>query len=140
LTLEKQRQALNCEIDTIVERLNSLSKSLFAAGMPAIPSSNAAPSAQAARRGRPARRAVVAKPATKKGKAKRSSRGELKSRVYAALQSAGASGVYVNDLAKSLGTKPVNIHAWFHAALKRYPNIHKIAGGHYRLKGKGGAV
>ncbi len=84
---------------------------------------------------------VVAKAAKKPAakKAARTGRGELKNQVFAALQSAGAAGVRVKDLAKKLGTKPVNIHAWFHAALKRYPNVQKIEGGHYRLKGKGGA-
>jgi len=30
------------------------------------------------------------------------------------------------DLARSLGSKPANIYAWFHAAVKRYPTIKKV--------------
>ena len=40
------------------------------------------------------------------------------------------------DIARDLGTKPANIYAWFHAALKRYPNIKKTDGGTYRVSGK----
>lgn len=52
-----------------------------------------------------------------------------------ALEAAGAAGVRVVELAKRLGTKPVNIHSWFHANTKRYSEIKKIKGGHYRLAG-----
>lgn len=51
----------------------------------------------------------------------------------AALEKAGAAGIYVKDLAAELATKPVNIHSWFHSTSKRNPAIKKIAGGHYRL-------
>ena len=92
------------------------------------------------RRGRPAGRPRAAKPVGRPAKAgrkagKKAGRGQLKERVFAALEAAGNAGVRVKDLAQEIGTKPVNIHAWFHAAVKRYPNVQKIAGGHYRLKG-----
>ncbi len=53
----------------------------------------------------------------------------------AALQAAGPQGVRVKELAQALGTKPVNVHSWFHSSIKRYPAIKKIEGGHYRLEG-----
>jgi hypothetical protein len=62
-------------------------------------------------------------------------RGELKSQIFTALEKAGSSGVKVMDLAKSLGSKPANIYAWFHAAVKRYPNIKKVGNAQYRLAG-----
>ncbi len=51
----------------------------------------------------------------------------------AALEAAGSVGVRVKEIAESMRTKPVNIHAWFHANLKRIPGLKKIAGGHYSL-------
>jgi phosphatidylserine/phosphatidylglycerophosphate/cardiolipin synthase-like enzyme len=53
----------------------------------------------------------------------------------AALEAAGDAGVRVKELAQAIGTKPVNIHSWFHSSMKRYPAIKKIQGGHYRLQG-----
>jgi phosphatidylserine/phosphatidylglycerophosphate/cardiolipin synthase-like enzyme len=60
----------------------------------------------------------------------------LKDRIVAALEAAGTSGVRVKELAQELGTKPVNVHSWFHSAMKRYAAIKKLAGGHYRLDGR----
>ena len=83
-------------------------------------------------RGR-ARSGASASHAIKPGK--RAGRGALKEVLFSELQAAGRSGVIVKDLAAKLGIKPVNIHAWFHAAVKRYPQVKKVSGGHYRLDG-----
>ncbi len=44
------------------------------------------------------------------------------------------------DLARSLGSKPANIYAWFHAAVKRYPSIKKTGNAQYRLVGSAPAA
>ncbi|MGB8166243.1 MAG: hypothetical protein WCF18_02055 [Chthoniobacteraceae bacterium] len=71
---------------------------------------------------------------------KRAQRGQLKEKITAALESAGALGVKVKDLAAAIGTKPVNVHSWFHSALKRGSAITKLSGGHYRLAGSSAAA
>ncbi|HEV7401450.1 MAG TPA: hypothetical protein VGO11_00930 [Chthoniobacteraceae bacterium] len=100
----------------------SLRDSLFDEG--GAPVSHAAPAAaeSAAPRGRKPRGPLK--------------RGALKEYIAAALETAGSAGVRVTELAKEFGIKPVNIHSWFHSSLKRFPQIKKIKGGHYRLDGK----
>ena len=53
------------------------------------------------------------------------------------LEAAGNSGLRVQDIAEKLGTKAVNIHAWFQNAAKRIPQLKKVGRAQYRL---GGAV
>lgn len=115
LALEERRSALQAELDSLVQQLNRLKDSLFDNVQPA------AAAVPAARRG-PA-------PGVRRG----GRRGVLKEKIMAALTSAGSAGVRVKELAVSLGTKPVNIHSWFHSALKGASPITKITGGHYRL-------
>ena len=114
LALEQRRLSLQNELDALAQQIGELSNGLFNAG--SIVKSPTAASA-------PVRTA----------KGKRGKRGLLKEKITAALQSAGELGVKVKELAAQLGTKPVNIHSWFHSALKRDKTIKKITGGHYRL-------
>jgi len=143
LNLEAQRGELQSQLDSVVANIISLRDSLFSgaetpsprAAAPAA-SAPAAKSAPVAKAGKPAKAPKPPK-APKAPKASgRAPRGSLKDKVFAALEAAGAEGVYVTDLAKALDTKPANIHAWFHAAVKRYPQVKKVAGGHYRIGGK----
>ena len=83
-------------------------------------------------------KAAAPKAATKRGR--KAGRGELKSQIFSALEKAGSSGIKVMDLAKSLGSKPANIYAWFHAAVKRYPSIKKVGNAQYRLHGSAPAA
>ncbi len=117
LSLEQRRSELQQELDSLVHQLDSLKKNLFSDS--AALAEAAAPTTAPARKGTP----------------KRAKRGALKEKITAALESAGALGVKVKDLAATLGTKPVNVHSWFHSALKRGSGILKLSGGHYRLAG-----
>jgi hypothetical protein len=127
LSLEEKRAALMQQIESLDATLGQLKKQLVSG------SSSPAPAAAAASPRARAAAAPMAKATRSKAKG---ARGELKSAIFSALESAGSSGVKVIDLAKSLGTKPANIYAWFHAALKRYPEIKKLSGAQYRLAGK----
>jgi len=118
LALEQRRAVLQIELESLAQQLNQLSSQLF---------DNAAPAATP-------RAASVAAPA------KRSKRGQLKEQIHAALNKAGALGVKVKELAAAIGTKPVNVHSWFHSALKTDKSITKIRGGHYRLKSAAGSI
>jgi len=117
LVLEEKRTALQGELDSISQQLSSLKDRLFdeGGGVSAIPR--------------------IAGAVRKTG-GKRQKRGLLKDKIMAALDAAGSAGVKVKDLAAALGTKPVNVHSWFHSALKRKAPIKKITGGHYRLESK----
>ncbi len=136
VVLEQHREALQRQIDDVVNKLIGIRNSISSKTSSAL-SLSAASSPKKV--GRPAKgaKAAPAAPvkAIKTGKSGRVGRGVLKEQIFSALQSAGSAGVYVKELAQSLNMKPVNIHAWFHAAVKRYPNVHRIDGGHYRLNG-----
>jgi hypothetical protein len=134
LSLEEQRETLQHQLEAIVERLNEHKNALFSKSE--APATAAAPARAAAPQAaeKPVKAAKAPK-APKAAKAGRAGRGALKERVFAALHSAGHAGVYVKELAQAIGTKPVNIHAWFHAAVKKHPQIKKLTGGHYRLEG-----
>ena len=124
LSLEEKRASLKGELESVDAKLNDLKRRLVGGAAVASVSASA-----------PKVTASKSKP-----RSKRSGRGELKSQIFSALEKAGANGVKVLDLAKSLGTKPANIYAWFHAALKRYPSVKKTSGGSYRLVGKAPAA
>ena len=119
MVLEEKRTALQGELDSISQQLSALKDRLLDEGG-----------------GRAALAPRITGVARKTG-GKRQKRGLLKDKIMAALDAAGSAGVKVKDLAAALGTKPVNIHSWFHSALKRKAPIKKITGGHYRLAGKG---
>jgi len=127
LSLEEKRAAVQGELAALDAKLADLKRRLVGGGAAAaaavarISASAAAPKVTASK---------------SKPRSKRSGRGELKSQIFSALEKAGANGLKVMELAKSLGTKPANIYAWFHAAVKRYPTIKKTDAGTYRLAGK----
>lgn len=131
LSLEEKRAAVQGQLDSLDAKLADLKRRLVggggaaAAAVARISASAAAPKVTASK---------------SKPRSKRSGRGELKSQIFGALEKAGANGLKVMDLAKSLGTKPANIYAWFHAAVKRYPAIKKTDAGTYRLAGKAPAA
>jgi hypothetical protein len=122
LSLEERRVSVQQDLESITQRMVSLRDSLFDEG--GAPTSPAASSAgeSAAPSGRKPRGPLK--------------RGALKEHIAAALETAGSGGVRVTELAREFGVKPVNIHSWFHSSLKRFPQIKKIKGGHYRLEGK----
>ena len=141
VSLEERRVSMQEELETITRKMSSLRDSLFDEGASVLTKLSPARSSAPA----PAAKAAAA-PAASKAKAsggrsaarpaKRAQRGELKEQVIGALNAAGTAGVRVTELAKALGMKPVNIHSWFHSSIKRYPQIKKLKGGHYRLEGK----
>ena len=105
LSLEEKRSALQGELGALDAKLSDLKRRLVGGASTASVSASA-----------PKVTATKSRP-----RSRRSGRGELKSQIFGALEKAGATGVKVVELAKSLGTKPANIYAWFHAALKHYP-------------------
>lgn len=118
MALEEKRATLQGELDSLLQKLSVLKDQLLgeASSVPAAIS-------KAARKVSPA-------------PVKRRARGLLKGKIMSALEAAGNAGVKVKDLAAAIGTKPVNIHSWFHSALKHKAPIKKLTGGHYRLAGK----
>lgn len=122
LSLEERRVSVQQDLESITQRMISLRDSLFEEGGGAMARAAAAVEVPAASRGRKPRGPLK--------------RGALKEQIASALEAAGSAGVRVTELAQEIGVKPVNIHSWFHSSLKRYPQIKKIKGGHYRLDGK----
>lgn len=121
MVLEEKRLGLQSELDSISKQLSLLKDRLLdETGGAATPAAKMTA----------ASRKIV----------RRQKRGLLKDKVMAALEAAGGVGVKVKELAAAIGTKPVNVHSWFHSALKRNEPIEKITGGHYRLGSKGAAA
>lgn len=118
MNLEEKRVALQQQLDDVRQRMTELKDALLTDSEEA----EAAPSPRATK-------------VSSRQTAAPTRRGALKDRIMAALEAAGARGVRVKELARALGTKPVNVHSWFHSSMKRYPAIKKIEGGHYRLEG-----
>lgn len=130
MSLEEKRIALQQQLDSLQEQMSELRDQLLSPNTAtAIVRKTTAPAAAK----KPSQRNGQG-PRT--GQVQRAGRGALKDRIVSALESAGTAGVRVKELAQELGTKPVNIHSWFHSAMKRYAAIRKISGGHYRLEGK----
>lgn len=122
LTLEERRVRLHLDLAGVVAEMSALKDRLFedvSARVSAVTRQISGP--------------------TRRGPRRKARRGALKEKIMAALETAGAAGVRVKDLAAELATKPVNIHSWFHSTSKRNPAIRKISGGHYRLDSKGSA-
>lgn len=128
VALEERRMELQEVLDGVLDRMAALRDQLFQDnGSKAQPASSPAQAQRTGSGTAPTRR-------------KRRGRGTLKETIMGALASAGSAGVRVKDLAVALGTKPVNIHSWFHSTSKRNPDIKKISGGHYRLEGSGASA
>ncbi|HEX8295163.1 MAG TPA: hypothetical protein VF593_02610 [Chthoniobacteraceae bacterium] len=124
MALEERRAVLQQELDSLSAELSSLKDGLFDDSAPAAAKSTTSKSTRTA--AKPERR-------------QRNRRGLMKDKIMAALEAAGSAGIKVKELAQVLGTKPVNIHSWFHSALKRENSISKVSGGHYRLNTSGGS-
>lgn len=62
-----------------------------------------------------------------------SKRGELASRILAALKSAGKEGLKVRQLSDKLGVKYKNLFIWFATTGKKNKSIKKVGEAHYRL-------
>jgi hypothetical protein len=122
LSLEERRVAVQQDLESITQRMVSLRDSLFDEGR-----GSSSPAASSARE------SAAPRGAKPRGPLKR---GALKEHIASALEAAGSAGVRVTELAQKLGVKPVNIHSWFHSSLKRFPQITKLKGGHYRLDGR----
>lgn len=125
LALEERRASVQLELDNLTAKLANLKDTLFDA-------SAEAPAADKVRKTGPGQKAAPAAKKTATGRGN-TAKGSLREKVLAALEAAGSEGVYVKDLAQVLGTKPVNIHSWFHSNIQRNPSIQKLTGGHYRL-------
>jgi hypothetical protein len=130
IVLEERRSSLQGQLAEVDSQLDSL-RGRLVSGSP-IKSSKAASSKAASS---PEAPKAEAKSGRGRKRGRKAGRGELKSQIFSALEKAGSSGVKVMDLARSLGSKPANIYAWFHAAVKRYPTIKKTGNAQYRLVG-----
>lgn len=115
MTLEERESKLNKELSEVQGRIKALKGTFWGSSSSAATTTARAPKGRAA--------------------GGRTPRGQLTATIVDALNAAGEAGVSVRDVAKQIGTKPVNIHAWFHQAVKRYPQIQKVSGGHYRVVG-----
>ncbi len=137
LSLEEQREKLQQQIEHVHGQIEHLRGSFGAAGKSAAVHRPAAPVSKPVSSSSQVSPQAAPAPHKARGRkaGKRAGRGALKETIFAELQAAGRSGVHVRDIAEKLNTKPVNIHAWFHAAVKRYPQVKKIEGGHYRMEG-----
>ena len=130
MSLEEKRITLKQQLDAIQEQMTDLRDQLFSE------QSTSRTARAAVTRAAGTRATASQKASAQPAKSQRTGRGELKDRIVSALEAAGKQGIRVKELASALNTKPVNIHSWFHSAIKRYPSIKKITGGHYRLDGK----
>lgn len=79
--------------------------------------------------------AKAAKPTKAKGrkKGKGAKRGELTSKIQAALAAAGKNGLSIKDLADKVGAKYRNVSVWLVTTGKNFPKIKKTGPAHYRL-------
>lgn len=101
----------------------------------------AAPKAAKAEKPVKAAKAVKAPKAPKAPKAAkavkaggRSARGGMKTKILAALKSAGAKGVSAKELASALKVPNQNIHVWFNSTGSKIEAIEKIGRGQWALK------
>jgi len=114
IALEEKRAAIFSQITAINERLSALQKELY---------------------GAVASRAFQPPEPKKLLKQRRKGRGQLKSEILEFLQAAGAEGASVKELAARLGVKPINVHSWFHANIKKIAGLKKIGAARFTFKG-----
>ncbi|MES2570646.1 MAG: hypothetical protein V4710_11410 [Verrucomicrobiota bacterium] len=133
LALEERRETLEQELNELAQQLSQL-KGQLNEGLPTSSTPTILKGSATSSRGTAAAAKTTKAAAPAKAVAHFES-GSLKDKVMSALNAAGSEGVHVKELAEALGTKPVNIHSWFHSNIKRNPAIKKITGGHYRLDG-----
>lgn len=122
MQLEERRAVLQNEVDQILAEIDTLQVQLF----------SPAPPARLRRQ-----LSSISSNLSRPGGARRMGRGELRSQILEALRAAGDKGVQVKELAAVLRIKAVNIHSWFHSAMRRFPDhIRKAAPGRYVLAGQ----
>ena len=115
MELEEQRSGLENTLQTLQNRIDTIQRELFTSENRHVRSR-----LKELRRPRMSNR-------------RRMARGELRAQIIQQLQTAGDGGVNVHAIAARLGMKAVNIHSWFHTALKRFPQIRKSGPSHYHL-------
>jgi hypothetical protein len=127
ISLEEKRDALTASLDAIVERLDRLKDQLVSGSKSVL--------------GIEKRQAPAAKPATpaRRGGG-RTRRGALAEKVLGQLRKAGSKGLKVREIADAVGTKPANIHSWFHSTMKRNKDIVRTDDGRYALAGAAASV
>lgn len=121
LILEQQRAQLQIELDTVIRKITALQLSLFATSSKVFSSGTPFQHTSSALLHAP--------------RARRMPRGELRRHMLEALRNAGKDGVEVRALSARLKIKSVNIHSWFHSAIKKHSQIRKLAPGRYLLEG-----
>lgn len=123
LALEEQRGRVQQELNELTVKLNDMKSALLTADdlSASVTTPLTAPSFASSG----SRRSLQQTPP-----------GSLRAQIFNALKAAGEVGVYVKDVAAAIGTKPVNVHSWFHSNLAKFPVIQKVTGGHYRLTGE----
>jgi len=117
MELEEQRSALDGSLQAVQEKIDAIQRDLFSLELRHV----------RARLGESRR--------TRFSTRRRMARGELRAQILQQLETAGEEGVSVHAIAARLGMKAVNIHSWFHTALKRFPQIRKSGPSHYHLAG-----
>jgi chromosome segregation ATPase len=115
MELEEQRSGLEGSLQVLQERIDTIQGDLFS-----LESRHVRSRLGEMRRSRFSSR-------------RRMARGELRAQILQQLETAGTEGVNVHAIAARLGMKAVNIHSWFHTALKRFPQIRKSGPSHYHL-------
>ena len=120
IQLEQQRERLQLELSVVLKKVEVLQLGLFAPNRSPLYAPNASAQQPNVR--------------TMTSAAPRTPRGALRDKLFDLMTKAGDHGINVKTISPLLGIKPVNIHSWFHSAMRRYPEIEKIAAGHYRLK------
>lgn len=121
IKLTQRKEGLLAEIEKIESQLASL-----ISGKPVRKATK--------RRGRPAKKAKAGRPAkARKSSGKRAPRGQIKTKILAALKAAGDAGLKVPDLSKKIGVKNANVHVWFSSTGKKLPEVKKVGKGHFKF-------
>lgn len=128
--LEERRDALQRELGDLVHKLGGLRDAIVSETGSAFSAVTSTLTGGPRRR----QRRSAKSPSPRKGR-RRATRGSLREKVLAELQSAGRGGVTVQELADKLGTKPVNIHSWIHSTGKGVAGLKKVGRGRYALLG-----
>jgi hypothetical protein len=118
MELEQRRSALQSELDEIFAKSESLQTEIFSQNS-ADRNRLATPTNHGSQPSAP--------------RVRRMGRGELRMQIVDSLRAAGEKGVLVKELSALLRMKSVNIHSWFHSAIRRFPQIKKAGPGRYVL-------
>jgi hypothetical protein len=110
IAMEKRRIALQMEIDLLISRINELQKAAYAD----------LPVSSSKRNGEEGGRLSVR-------------RGGLKAAILSLLNSSGAEGITVNDIAAATGSRAANIFAWFQSTGKKIEQVVKVGKARYAV-------